>query len=156
MMFSKFTYPSIWPLPPGVSIRNDHSTSFNYAIPRSQIQCWPILLNEFDQVTINAMHNGWLGHQAWVLRAWLSIDPAGSNILPALFGARRNIHLTYFGNSWTFYELNLSKHLINQADTVFWIYRDKPYYFNIQNTCQIDDGYYLKFSYKNNCNTLIV
>ena len=128
-----YTYPSIWPLPYGVIIRNDHNKEYNYAIKGSQTQCWPIMLKEFDQVTLNALHNGWLGHQAWVLRAWMSVEPGGSNILPALFGTRRNVHLGYFGNSWTFHVPELPHCDQEHSDTNFWIYRDKQYYFNIQN-----------------------
>ena len=151
-----FTYPNVWPLPYGTILRNDHSTDYNYAIERSQIQCWPVTLDCWDQVTLNAIHNGWIGHQAWVLRAWMSNEPGGSNILPALFGARRNIHLGYFGNSWTFHALNLPKEFITPANVEFWIYREKTYYFNIQNTSNISDGYYLMFTYKNNCDSLVI
>jgi hypothetical protein len=149
-----FNYPGVWPLPYNVILRNDYSPTFNYSIDRSQTQCWQIKLCDYDQVNISSMHNGWVGHQAWSLRGWLSTDPGGSNILPANFGTRRNVHLTYFGNSWTFYILNFNGCIL-QADTKFWIYKDIPYYFNIQNCSNEKDGYFLKITYEKNGDTFI-
>ena len=146
-----FAYPNVWPLPYGTIIRNDHNTEFNYSIERNQIQCWPIKLECWDQVTLNALHNGWLGHQAGTLTAWMSDQPGGQNILPALFGTRRNVHLGYVGNSWTFYRLGLPCEFIEKADTEFWIYPDRTYYFNVKNISNISDGYYLRFLYRNRC-----
>lgn len=149
------TYPSVWPLPYGVSIRTDYSADHNYAIPRSQTQCWPVTLGDYQQVVINAMHNGWLGHQAWVLRGWLSADPAGNNILPAAYGANQNVHLNYQGNSWNFHIANLAKDSTQPAAIEYLIDPNAIYYFNVQNTSNIDDGYYLRFTYYGNDTTLI-
>jgi hypothetical protein len=149
-----FTYPSVWPLPYGLILRDDYSPSFNYSIDRSQTQCWQIKFKEWDQVNFHAMHNGWVGHQAWTLRAWLSIDPGGSNILPSNYGPLRNVHLTYFGNSWNFHVLGFNGCLL-PADVDFWVYPDKVYYFNIQNTSNEKDGYYLRLSYEKNGSTFI-
>jgi len=140
-------FPSVWPLPYGVSIRNDFSPDHNYSIPRSQTQCWAVTLGQNTQVVINSLHNGWVGNQAWTLRAWLSIDPAGNNVLPVQYGTRRNIHLNYKGNSWNFHIANLHQDQILSADTTYIIQNDITYYFCIQNTSNEDDGYFLKFTY---------
>ena len=148
-------YPSVWPLPYGVTVRTDLSPDHNYAIPRSQTQCWPMTMGDYQQVTINAMHNGWIGNQAWVLRGWLSADPAGSNVLPAAYGARRNVHLSYHGNSWNFYVAGLPADQLASADTSYPIDPSLTYYFCIQNTANEDDSYYLRFTYQGAGATLV-
>ena len=142
-----YTYPSVWPLPPNIILRDDYSPTFNYSIDRSQTQCWQVKLHESNQVFIKCMHNGWVGHQAWSLRAWLSLDPGGSNILPATFGTRRDVHLTYFGNSWNFYKLGFVGRR-PYANVEFWVYPDTFYYFNIANSSNEKDGYFFEITYE--------
>jgi len=148
--------PSVWPLPYGVTIRTDYSPDHNYAIPRSQTQCWPVQLNEYQQVNIAAIHNGWIGHQAWTLRAWLSPDPSGGNVLPSAYGVRQNVHLTYAGNTWDFYAVGLPPNLIQNANTAYVINPAQIYYFNIQNISNTDDGYYCRFTFTGAGTTLVI
>ena len=136
--------PSVWPLPYGVSIRTDYSSDHNYALPRSQTQCWPVQLKNALQVTIVAMQNGWMNHQAWTMRGWLSIDPNGDNILPAVYGINRNVHLSFSGNSWNFYSLGS---IPEKANVSYLIDPTQIYYFNIQNVSNEDESYYCRFTF---------
>lgn len=140
-------YPSVWPLPYGVSIRTDYSEEHNYAIPRSQTQCWPVKLNEFQQVQIMAVHNTYTQNQQKTIRAWLSVDPNGRNILPAPYGANLNIHLGLIGNSWCFHVINMDQLQVLPADVTYTIDPDRQYYFNLQNVENKDNSYYLKFTF---------
>ena len=150
-------YPNVWPLPYGINLRLDNTIEHNYAIKRSQTDCWQIRLHEYDMVFIHAMQTGWIDHQTFVLRAWLSDEPAGQNIIPVKYNMGLNIHLSAIANTWLFYKSNLDfidyEHHIG---TKFGICKHKIYYFNIQNTSNIDDGYFLKFSYDGPCGKLII
>jgi hypothetical protein len=147
-------YPSVWPLPYGVSIREDLSPDHNYAIPRSQTQCWAVKLGDWQQVQIAAVHNGFIGNQPWTIRAWLSADPNGSNILPVALGARRAVNLSGIGNKWCFYAYRLDTALLQEADINFNIDPNHIYYFNLQNLENKDNAYYLRFTYKSHDVTL--
>lgn len=147
-------YPSVWPLPYGVSIRTDYSEQHNYSIPRSQTQCWPVKLNDFQQVLISAVHNNYTKNQQKTVRAWLSVDPNGSNILPAAYGARLDIHLGLIGNSWCFHIVDLDKSQVLPADVTYVIDPNKQYYFNLQNLENKDNSYYLKFTFSKDGSTI--
>lgn len=149
-------FPSVWPLPYGISIRTDYSSDHNYALPRSQTQCWPVQLKNSTQVTINAVQNGWVSSQAWTIRGWLSIDPNGSNILPSNYGDNRNVHLTFSGNSWTFHEVGLASNLLAKADILYIIDPTQIYYFNLQNVSNVDQTYFCRFTFSGNGATIIL
>ncbi len=140
-------YPSVWPLPYGISIRTDYAEEHNYAIPRSQTQCWPVKLNEFQQVLISAVHNGLTKNQQKTLRGWLSKDPNGPNVLPAAYGVSLDIHLGLIGNTWCFHIVDLEQQNKLTADVSYIIDPAQQYYFNIQNLENKDNSYYLKFTF---------
>jgi hypothetical protein len=145
--YSMTLYPSVWPLPYGISIRTDYEEQHNYAIPRSQTQCWPVKLDDFQQVLITAVHNTYVQNQQNTLRAWLSIDPNGSNVLPAAYGVNLNIHLGLIGNSWCFHIVNIDNAHVLPANVTYIIEQTKQYYFNVQNVENKDNSYYLKFTF---------
>lgn len=140
-------YPSVWPLPYGISIRTDYSEEHNYAIPRSQTQCWPVKLNDFQQVLISAVHNNYYQNQQKTIRSWLSVDPNGSNVMPAIYGASLDIHLGLIGNTWCFHTVGLDASLLLPADVTYVIDPNRQYYFNMQNVENKDNSYYLKFTF---------
>jgi hypothetical protein len=147
-------YPSVWPLPYGISIRSDYSEEHNYAIPRSQTQCWPVKLNDFQQVQIMAVHNTYVQNQQKTIRAWLSVDPNGRNILPSIYGASLNIHLGLIGNSWCFHTVDIEQSQILPADVKYIIDPNQQYYFNLQNVENKDNSYYLKFTFAKDGSTI--
>ena len=149
-----FTYPSVWPLPYGVSIREDHSPDHNYAIPRSQTQCWVVKLQNWQQVKIAAIHNGFIGNQPWTIRAWLSRDPNGENILPVVYGARRTVSLSAMGDTWCFYANGTDAAALLPATVSFGIDPTHTYYFNLQNLENKDNAYYCRFTYQSGDATL--
>jgi len=65
------------------------------------------------------------------------------------------VHLNYQGNSWSFRIAGLSKDDMLPAAIDYPIDPDTTYYFNVQNTANADDGYYLRLSYHGNGTTLI-
>jgi hypothetical protein len=142
-------YPTVWPLPYGTTIKTDYSPEHNYELPRSQTQCWEIKLDTWEQVHITSVHNGFLGNQSHTIRAWLSEDPSGTNVIPPLTTITGNVKLGGIGNTWTFYRRGLDKNLITPADCVFAIDPGVLYYFNFQNLENKDNSYFVRFTFSN-------
>lgn len=148
------TYPSVWPLPFGVTIQDEYQPEHNYALPRSQTHCWTVNLVDFQQVKIVAVHNGIIGNQQNTIKAWLSIDPNGSSILPVVYGTLCNIHLGLIGNSWCYYTPGLDPSLVAEAEVQYVIDPTLTYYFNLQNLENKDNSYYLKFTFMKDGDTI--
>jgi len=147
-------YPSVWPLPFGVTIMEDRNPEHNYVVPPSQVQCWPVKLGDYQQVLITAVHNGMIGNQNNTIRAWLSVDPNGSNVIPPQFGTRLEIHLTTIGRSWCFYEVGLQPENMAKAEVSYIIDPKTIYYFNIQNLENKGNPYYLRFTFMRDGSTI--
>ena len=148
---SQFIMPLV---PPGVNIRTDYSPTNNYAIPQSQTDCWPTRLAPlWQQVVITALQNTYWSQQQGTMRAWLSINPNGINVLPALF-ENRSVRLGALGNSWCFYSDQLQASQAKEAQIQFPVNPtqlgdgDIPaYWFNIQNLDNKENAYYLQWHY---------
>jgi hypothetical protein len=87
------------------------------------------------------------------MRAWLSINPNGINVLPALF-ENRSVRLGALGNSWCFYSDQLQASQAKEAQIQFPVNPtqlgdgDIPaYWFNIQNLDNKENAYYLQWHY---------
>ena len=132
----------------------DYNPEHNYAVLASQTQCWPVKLGDYQQVLITAVHNGMISNQNNTIRAWLSVDPNGSNVMPPQFGTKLNVHLTTIGHSWCFYELGLPIENIATADVSYIINPTVIYYFNIQNLENKQNPYYLRFTFMKDGSTL--
>jgi len=152
--YSMTVYPSVWPLPYGISIRTDYAEQHNYAIPRSQTQCWPVKLDDFQQVLITAVHNGITQNQQNTIKAWLSVDPNGPNVMPAVYGTSLDIHLGLIGNSWCFHIVDLEPSQIAVAAVSYIINPTTQYYFNLRNLENKDNSYYLKFTFMRDGSTI--
>lgn len=146
--------------PPGVNIRTDYSPTFNYAIPLMQTDCWPVRFtwqgqgHPWQQVLITSRQNTYWSQQQGTMRAWLSLDPNGINILPISSFRTRDIHLGDLGNNWCFYDVYEPPLQIQPAQIQFGISPnargdgDIPgYWFNIQNLDGKENAYYLRMDY---------
>lgn len=140
-------YPTVWPLPYGVTIRTDYSPEHNYSIPQSQTQCWPIKLDKWNNVLINCVHNSFTSNQAYSIKAWLGADPNGSNVVPPVTGLPTNIHLNGIGNSWCFYVAGTPTDTLPRADIRYIIDPDWIYYFMFQNCENKNNAYYARFTF---------
>lgn len=140
-------YPSVWPLPYGVTIPKEHNPEHNYSIPRSQTQCWEVIMGDWQQVRIVVSHNNLIGNQNLTIRAWMSIDPNGPSIIPPLSVIPSTVHVTTIGTSWTFYKTIVDPSMVEQSDIVYPIGPASIHYFNIQNCENRDNGYYLRFTF---------
>jgi len=144
------TFPSVWPLPYGINIRKDYSEEHNYFIARSQTDCWPLQLNDYDQVRVSSVFNGWEGTLPNTIKAWLGYDPNGGNIIPPLSTYPSQVHLGKIGNTWLFYKNKPNYNKCEKANIEWMIDPSHLYYFNLQNLENKDNAYYLKFEFMKN------
>lgn len=140
-------YPTVWPLPFGVTIPETHSPDHYYSIPKSQTQCWPVKLGEFKQVYIVGMHSGIEGNQYNTIIGWMSIDPNGTSIIPPLSVIPYTVHFGTIGNSWCFHVDGHTPVLEKPADITWLVDPDQIYYFNVKNLENKNNSYYLRFTY---------
>jgi hypothetical protein len=120
-----------------------------------QTDCWPVnLAADWDQVVITGTQNRYWAQQQGTLRAWLSINPNGINILPVQNFRNRDVHLGALGNTWCFYRQDLAKQFIQPAQISFPVNPtqlgdgDIPaYWFMIQNLDGMENAYYLQFAF---------
>lgn len=147
-------YPSVWPLPYGITIPSEYSPEHNYAIPRSQTQCWKVVLGDWDQVQMAAVHNSSIGNQTSTIRAWMGADPNGASIIPPLSTVPTNVHLTVLGYTWVFYKAGMDLSQLEPSNVKYVIDPAHIYYFNVQNCENKDNSYYLRFTFKRGDATL--
>ena len=151
---------------PGVNIRTDYSTTFNYAIPLMQTDCWPVQLTPpniqpWQQVVINSQQNTFWSQQQGTLRAWLSLNPNGINVIPSVIRTR-TVHLQGIGSSWCFYADTLPLDQVNPAQIQFAVPPNPQgdggnmgYFFNIQNLDGQENAYYLRFEFSGHGGTYL-
>lgn len=147
-------YPSVWPLPYGITIPKERSPEYTYSIPRSQTQCWEVIMADWQQVRITAVHNSIIGNQNLTIRAWMSIDPNGPSIIQPISVIPSTVNLTVIGTSWTFYKTDINPEIIEKSDIVYPIDNGPIHYFNIQNCENKDNSYYLRFTFMRDGTTL--
>lgn len=153
--------------PYGVNIRTDYSATYNYAIPLMQTDCWPMQLQmpnllPWQQVVIISQQNSFWSQQQGTMRAWLSINPNGINVIPSVI-RNRTVNLQGIGTSWCFYDVNLPQDQIKPAQLQFGIDLNvqgdggnQGYFFNIQNLSGQENAYYLRFEYSGHGGTYII
>lgn len=147
-------------VPPGINVRVDRSDTYNYAIPPMQTDCWPVrLIPDWDQVIIVCVQNSFWSQQQGSVRAWLSITPNDSNIIP-MERRDRTVRLQGIGSSWLFHRFG--KEPIGEAQIVFpvdpFAVGDAAipgYWMNFQNTSGQENSYYFQSTYSNSGATLV-
>jgi hypothetical protein len=141
---------------PGINIRDDYSPTYNYALPLMQTDCWHIkLAPDWDQVIITAQQNSFWSQQHGTMRAWLSLTPNGTTVLPPEM-RQGGLRLQGVGTQWCFYRAGLEPRLEHQVAVQFPI---DPFaegdgnilgwWWNVQNLSGQENAYYFQSTYSN-------